>query len=275
MNTVNGHRARKPMDLERKEQMLIDRLHELKSFGIACSGGVDSTLLVKAARDNDIVDFCACMADAPVFFPHELERAREFCRQCRVKLFEIDFDFFGQASIVKNDSSRCYHCKKAMFGNIRKLVQDKGYTYLIDGTNVSDVFDYRVGIEAADELGVISPLRECGLEKEEIRQLAKKYDIPFWNEPATACLASRIPRGTVVTGDKVSTVLKGELFLKDQGLAGARLRHHGIIARIEVREDDFTLFTTPEFRQRIAAGIRDLGFKYAALDVQGYRQGST
>jgi uncharacterized protein len=263
------------MKLDEKEQLLIERLRELKSFGVAYSGGTDSSLVLKVARDNEIVSFCACMAVAPVFFPHELERGKEFCRKCRISLIETRFDFFGSASIVKNDSRRCYYCKKKLFGEIKKLVQDNGYTYLVDGTNASDLSDFRAGIDAADELGVVSPLRECGIKKEDVRQLAKKYDIPFWNEPASACLASRIPQGDIITADKIETVLKGELFLKNEDLNGPRLRHHGKIARIEVREDDFELISGKTKKEHIVKGLKDLGFKYVTLDIEGYRTGST
>jgi uncharacterized protein len=263
------------MDIDAKEKFLVEKLHELKSFGVAYSGGVDSTLILKVARDNGVVDFCAAMGIAPVYFAYELERGKEFCRQCRIKLFEIEVDFFGNASALKNDINRCFYCKKEVFSNIKKKVQDEGYTFLVDGTNLSDLGEDRPGMEAAEELGVVSPLKECGIEKGDIRHLAKKYDIPFWNEPPSACLATRIPRGEIITLEKVKMVEKGELLLKEFGFTGPRLRHHEEIARIELRGDDIGKLNDPEFARKVAFQIKQIGFKYVAVDVEGYRSGST
>lgn len=261
------------MDLTQKEKALIGRLHELKSFGVVYSGGVDSSLVLKVARDNGIVDFCAAMGVAPVYFPHELERGREFCKRCRIKLFELKLDFFGNASVVKNDLNRCYYCKKSLFMELKKTIQDKGYTYLVDGTNMSDLSGTRLGIDAAEELGVVSPLKDCGFEKSDIRKLAKKYDIEFWDEPSSACLATRIPAGEIITLEKIRTVERGELFLRECGLKSPRLRHHNEIARIELRGDDIEKFYDRDFARKVAIELKTLGFKYVTVDIEGYHAG--
>ncbi len=263
------------MDLEGKEQLLIDFLKDLKSFGVAFSGGIDSSLLLMVARRSDIADFCAVMAVGPHYLDYELERGRELCRRNRIDLYEIDSDFFGNASALKNDINRCYYCKKPLFMRAKEFVQSKGFTYLVDGANVSDTFEFRPGADAAMELGVVSPLKECGLEKPEIRELAKKYDIEYWDDLPNACLATRIPQGDIITFEKIETVKRGEMFLRECGLAGPRLRHHTTIARIEVRGDDFAKFAEESFSKKISRELKTLGFSFVTVDIDRYRPGST
>lgn len=257
-------------ELELKEQALVARLKELEPFAVAFSGGVDSSVILAAARAAAIPGFCAIMAVAPVYPDYELARGREFCRRSRIKLIEVDADFFGNAAAVQNDVNRCYYCKKAIFMRARQIADAEGCRYLVDGTNATDLGEERPGLAACEELGVVHPLLECSLTKPEIRQLAQKYGLEYWNDPAAACYATRIPVGTVITLDKIRTVARGEAILKETGLTGPRLRHHGEIARLELRGDDLKRFTDPAFAAKIDRELKALGFEHIAVDIRGY-----
>jgi pyridinium-3,5-biscarboxylic acid mononucleotide sulfurtransferase len=256
--------------LESKEQALITRLRELAPFAVAFSGGVDCSVILAAARSAAIPGFCAIMAVAPVYPEYELARGREFCRMARIKLIEVEADFFGNAAAVLNDVNRCYYCKKAIFMHARRIAEAEGCRFLVDGTNATDLGEERPGLAACDELGVVHPLLECGLTKTEIRELAHKYGLAYWNDPAAACYATRIPTGTVITLDKIMTVARGESFLRDCGLTGPRLRHHGDIARIELRGDDLQRFTDPAFAKKVSRELKILGFEHVTVDIEGY-----
>lgn len=172
-----------------------------------------------------------------------------------------------------NSFDRCFHCKNELYGKLKQLADEFGCEAVADGFNKSDFGDFRPGHDAAKKYGVISPLAEAGLDKEDIREVARKNNLSLADKPASACLASRIPFGSPVTIEKLTQIDKAEAALKKFGFSGHRIRHHGEIARLELREDDFSKISN-DTRDKIAALVKAAGFKYVTLDLEGYRQGT-
>jgi uncharacterized protein len=181
---------------------------------------------------------------------------------------------FEDANYTSNPANRCYYCKSELYTKLNALARERGFTTVCDGTNADDVGDYRPGRQAAREMGVRSPLLECGMTKADIRELSRRAGLPSWNEPASACLSSRIPYGQVVTIEKLSMVDKAEVALKQMGFRQVRVRHHGEVARIEIALDVLQRALEPEMSRTITAALKGLGFKYVTLDLEGYRTGS-
>jgi uncharacterized protein len=176
---------------------------------------------------------------------------------------------------VKNPENKCYICKKDRFGGLIEIAREKGYHYVIDGGNQDDHRDYRPGIMAIQELGVRSPLSEAMLSKKDIRALSKQLNLPTWDKPSYACLASRIPYHSPITPEKLSQVEAGEEFLRELGMSGQiRVRHHNEIARLEMDAQDLRQFMQSALRKRVTEFFKGLGFKYVTLDLEGYSMGS-
>jgi uncharacterized protein len=178
------------------------------------------------------------------------------------------------AEVAANPVDRCYHCKKLEFGNILKTANDFGIAAVLDGSNIDDLGDYRPGLKALSELKIISPLREAGLNKAEIRELSKRFALPTWNKPAFACLASRVPYGETITEDKLKKIERAEEVLKTFGFRQFRVRSHGDIARIEVDRDERRKFFDEETLDKLSAAIKTCGFLYVAFELEGYAMGS-
>ena len=250
------------------------RLDGLSSACVAFSGGVDSSLLLWAAvRRLGAERVVAFTAVSPTYLPEELDVARRLAGDLGVELVIAETDEFHDPLFVSNPRERCYHCKRHLLEAMARTARERGLEALLDGANHDDLGDDRPGMRAARELGVRHPLLEAGLGKPAVRALARAAGLPTWDTPQQACLASRIPYGEVITGEKLERVAAAEAVLHELGFRQCRVRHHGSIARIEVEPGELGR-AGGAAREEIARRLRALGFTYVTLDLDGFRSGS-
>jgi len=262
------------MSGKEKLEQLKSYLSELGSLAVAYSGGVDSTFLLKVAHDVLGDSAIAVTARSPVFPERELTEAVEFCQQEGITHIICDLDVLAIEGFSENPPNRCYLCKSELISGIRSVADACGIKNLADGSNVDDEGDYRPGLQALKEHDIISPLRHVGLSKSEIRELSRELGLLTWDKPSFACLASRIPYGELITSEKLAMIDKAEQFLLNSGFIQVRVRHHGELARIETDSRGFELLRDPELRHKIYDCFKQIGFKYTASDLLGYRTGS-
>lgn len=248
---------------------LIKYIKGLEKIVVAFSGGVDSTFLLKAAVDALGENVLAVTIVTPYIPKWEIEEAQSICNLIGIKHRIIPFEMIEE--IRYNPEDRCYLCKRAIFLRINDLAQKEGYKYVVDGTNYDDIYEYRPGIKALEELEVISPLKECKITKEEIRKLSKYKKLPTWNKPAYACLLTRLPYGEEVKEEIFSKIEGAETVLMEFGYKAVRVRTHGDIARIELNREDTKSLINSENLDKISNRIHRLGFKYVTLDIDGYK----
>jgi uncharacterized protein len=257
-----------------KLDVLKNNIRQMESIAVAYSGGVDSTFLLKVAQDVLQENVIAVTARSSTYPEREFREAIYFAQKIGAKQVVIDSEELDIKGFSDNPVNRCYFCKQALFSKIMDVARQYHIRTVADGSNVDDLGDYRPGMEAAKELGVVSPLQDAGLSKEDIRILSREMGLPTWDKPAFACLASRIPYGQKITKETLVQVDQGEQFLLDLGFRQVRVRHHGDVARLEVSAHERSKFFDTALMDKVYEKFRQLGFSYVALDLKGYRTGS-
>ncbi|WP_039764882.1 MULTISPECIES: ATP-dependent sacrificial sulfur transferase LarE [unclassified Caldicellulosiruptor] len=261
--------------LKEKYENLKSFLKSLGSVAIAYSGGVDSTFLVKVAYDVLGEKALAVTATSSTYPKREFEDAKKFIKEIGAKHIIIESEELEIEGFNKNPIDRCYYCKKELFEKIWKVAKAHGIEHVADGSNFDDLNDFRPGMKAACELNVVSPLKVAKLTKEDIRKLSKYLGLPTWQKPAYACLSSRIPYGEEITKEKLEMIEKAEDYLIELGFRQVRVRFHGNqLARIEIGKEEFGRFLDERIIENVKNKLKEIGFVYVTLDLEGYRTGS-
>jgi uncharacterized protein len=262
------------MMIEEKWDRLKELLREMGSAVLAYSGGVDSSLLLKAASEVFGPRLVAVTACSETYTLAELASAKEFAASLGVALRILHTAELECEEFAQNSPERCYFCKKELYGKLKQIADAEGISVILDGSNTDDLKDYRPGSKAAGEFAVRSPLREAGFSKADVRACARMLKLPVWDKPSLACLSSRIPYGTRITPKILTSVQSAEDHLRALGFRQIRVRHHGDTARIEVEREDFERMLSGDTAQKIVEAFKQLGYTYVCLDLEGYRTGS-
>ncbi len=263
------------MSIQAKYNELKEVLASYQQVLIAYSGGVDSVFLLKAATETlGAENVIACLGTSPSLGQSQHAQAVEMAKIIGAPLREVPVTELDDANYSANKADRCFHCKSHLYGIFTKIAKDEGIEHVLCGANLDDKDDYRPGNRAAEIFNVKAPLMDAGLTKNNIRRLSKQLGLKTADLPATPCLASRITYGLEVTEERLNQIDKAEDYLKSLGLETLRVRHHGDTARIEVPTKDIPKITEETTRNKIVARLKEIGFKYISLDLQGFRSGS-
>lgn len=253
---------------------LCEIVEGLGSALVAYSGGVDSTLLLRVASGVLGRSALGAIAVSESLDRSELREALASAERLGVPVEVVETREYENPEYRRNEGLRCYHCKRELFGALRRLAAARGIAWVVDGSNADDARDYRPGFAARDEAGVRSPFIEAGLDKAAVRELSRALGLPTWDKPASPCLASRIPHGEEITLEKLRQVEAGEAALRKLGFRVVRVRHHGQVARIEVPESEIPRLLEPEVRAAAVEALRGAGFPFVSVDLEGFRSGS-
>ncbi len=262
--------------VERKLSELYRYIGQLRRAVVAFSGGVDSTLLLKVALDSlGEANVLAVTLRSPLVPQRDIAFAEKTAGELQAQHRIIEADILKESRVVENGPQRCYFCKRLMFQLVVELARREGYDAVLEGSNSSDMRDYRPGFAAIREFEAVrSPLLECGIEKEEVRQIAKALGLKNWDMPARPCLATRIPYGEPLSWENLRMVECAEEKLAELGFDNVRVRHHGAVARIELPSQEMPRLLNMELLRQVSRLVKSCGFTYVALDADGYRMGS-
>src|SRR5215472_8512943 len=261
-------------ELARKRSLLDQRLSALGRTLVAYSGGTDSAFLAWAAGQALGTDMLALIADSPSLARFQLDDALAFAREQNIPVDIIHTHEFGREDYVRNDGSRCFHCKDELFTVMEAFAQAHGFRTIAYGVNLDDKSDFRPGQVAAEQHRVVAPFVDAGLSKHEVRELAREAGLRIWDKPASACLSSRIEYGRPVTREALEAVEQGEEALRRLGFRQFRVRHHGDIVRIEIAREELDRALDPAMADQFTTIFKQLGFKFVTLDLEGFRSGS-
>ena len=264
-----------PPELLAKRDRLLEILRGLGSAAVAFSGGIDSTVVAKAAQLSLGEQAVAITADSASVPRAELDDARRLAGQIGIRHEIVQTEEFTDPDYVRNDGSRCYYCKDELYSRIETLLPELGVSIICSGANLDDRGDYRPGLTAAAEHQVRHPLQEAGFTKADVRALARAWGLPTWDKPASPCLSSRLAPGVSVTHERTARVEAAEEYLRALGYRECRVRlHEGELARVEVPADGLARLANPEARAALVRRLKELGFRYVTLDLEGFRSGS-
>lgn len=276
MNAFVSIRAAESADgnADQKEQLLLTRLAETSSLIVALSGGADSAYLAWAAHKALGQRALSVTAISPSFSAHDRAAVEEFVHAFRIHHEFIETHEMDNPAYRVNAADRCFFCKDELFSVLDALAQNRGFAATAYGVNADDTLDFRPGQRAAKNHRVLAPLLDAGLRKSEIRELSRRAGLATWDRPASACLASRVPYGTQVTPERLSLIERGEAALRDLGFRQFRVRLHDQLARVEIAPEEMSRALSAEMAATISSRLKEAGFTYVALDLEGYRQGS-
>jgi len=264
-----------PADLQSKYDRLRQILVEMNSVAIGFSGGIDSTLLVKAATDALGDRAIAVIGKSETYPTREFEEALALAKQFGSRFLVVATEETDDIKFRENPANRCYFCKTELFGKLAAIAESHGLEWIADGTITDDLGDFRPGMKAKTEKHVRSPLLEAGFSKNDVRQLARELGLPTWDKPSFACLASRFPYGLGITKENLMKVDDAESFLRDLGFRQFRVRHHDDkTARLELGPRELGILMTDGVRDKVVEHLKQLGYTYVTLDLKGYRTGS-